>query len=299
MKYLITGGCGFIGSNLIEKLLSNEESFIYCVDNESGGNKKFNNSKIRYFQTDISDSENLEIIFKALRPDYVFHMAAESRVGTCEETPAKAINTNVLGTLNILKLSKKYNVKRVIYSSTSATYGRTNQLPTSEHQPSDNLGVYSVTKIAGEDLCMMYYKTHGLDTVALRYFNVFGEGMPEKGQYAPVIAIFLKQKREGKNLTVVGDGNQTRDFVYVKDVVSANILSAFADSKQVSGKIMNVGTSTSYSVIQIAETISDKIKFIPPRPGESPNTLADITLLQSATGFKPTVNVIEWIKDNL
>ena len=297
MKYLVTGACGFIGHNLIKTLVVNNESFIYCVDNESGGNQKINHPRVRYFKKDISDYKSLDIIFNALRPDYVFHMAAESRVGTCEETPEKAINTNILGTLNVLRLAKKYGTKRVIYSSTSATYGRTKELPTPEHQPSDNLGIYSVTKIAGEDLCMMYYKTHGLDTVALRYFNVFGEGMPEKGQYAPVIAIFLKQRREGKDLTVVGDGNQTRDFVYVKDVVNANILSAYAPPIQVSGKIMNVGTSTSYSVLQIAKAISHKIKHIPPRPGESPNTLADSTLLRSATGWKPTVDVIDWIKD--
>ena len=297
MKYLVTGGCGFIGSNLIKSLIMNDNTFVYCVDNESGGEQKIDHPKVRYFKEDISDYKTMDVIFNALRPDYVFHMAAESRVGTCEETPEKAINTNILGTLNVLRLAKKYGTKRVIYSSTSAKYGRTKNLPTDENEPSDNLGVYSVTKIAGEDLCMMYHRTHGLDTVALRYFNVFGEGMPEKGQYAPVIAIFLKQRREGKDLTVVGDGSQTRDFVYVKDVVNANILSAYAPSIQVSGKIMNVGTSTSYSVLQIAEAISDKIKYIPPRPGESPNTLADSTLLRSATGWKPTVDVIDWIKD--
>jgi len=298
MKYLVTGGCGFIGSNLIKMLLVDSNCFIYCVDNESGGDVKIDHPRVRYFKEDIANEKSLDIIFNAFRPEYIFHMAAESRVGTCEETPEKAINTNILGTLNILKLSKKYDAKRVIYSSTSATYGRTKNLPTAENQPSDNLGVYSVTKIAGEDLCMMYHKTHGLDTVALRYFNVFGEGMPEKGQYAPVIAIFLKQKREGKDLTVVGTGEQTRDFVYVQDVVNANILSAFADSKKVSGEILNVGTSSSYSVIDIAKAISDKISFIPPRTGESPNTLADSTKLRSATGWKPTVDVIKWIKDN-
>lgn len=298
MKYLVTGGCGFIGSNLIKMLLVDSNCFIYCVDNESGGDVKIDHPRVRYFKEDIANEKSLDIIFNAFRPEYIFHMAAESRVGTCEETPEKAINTNILGTLNILKLSKKYDAKRVIYSSTSATYGRTKNLPTTENQPSDNLGVYSVTKIAGEDLCMMYHKTHGLDTVALRYFNVFGEGMPEKGQYAPVIAIFLKQKREGKDLTVVGTGEQTRDFVYVQDVVNANILSAFADSKNVSGEILNVGTSSSYSVIDIAKAISDKISFIPPRTGESPNTLADSTKLRSATGWKPTVDVIKWIKDN-
>ena len=162
----------------------------------------------------------------------------------------------------------------------------------------DNLNPYAVTKLAAEDFCMMYWKTFYTPTVALRYFNVYGDRMPSKGQYAPALAIFMKQRSKGEPLTVVGDGTQTRDFVHVSDVVKANIAVAEAAVDHVCGQAFNVGTGRDISILKIAEIISDDIVYIPPRSGESKNTLCDYTKLNNAVGWTPEINLIDWLKEN-
>lgn len=293
MKCLVTGGCGFIGGHLVDELIVNGNQVI-VIDNESAiANKVFyKNPNAEYRKIDINNYEQIEPLFQDI--DTVFHLAAESRIGPCIEDPVLACKTNVTGTCNVLQASRKHGVRRVVYSSTSACYGLTEVVPMHEALPTDNLNPYSTSKLAGEDLCNMFTKLYGLETVSLRYFNVFGERMPETGQYAPVIAIFQRQIREGKVMTIVGDGLQKRDFVYVKDVVQANIKAGQCDSR-LCGEAYNVGSGNNISVLQIAKLLKKDYVHIPAREGEARNTKADISKI-AKLGWKPTVDVVDWVK---
>ena len=308
MNYLVTGGAGFIGSNLVDTLLENGHD-VTVIDNESSDahDHFFWNEKANNYKYDICDYEMCSEIFEKHTPDMVFHIAAEARIQPCIIDPLKAIHTNVLGTGTILQLSRKYGVKRVIYSSTSSAYGLKNTPPLNENMPNDCSNPYSVSKTSGEELCKMYSKLFGLETVIFRYFNVYGERQPLKGQYAPVIGIFLRQNKANEPLTIVGDGLQRRDFTHVSDVVQANIkASEFASPQYIIdneikytkyewGQIYNIGTGKNYSILEIANMISNNHKFIPPRLGESRITLADISKAQNHLKWNPKVSLEDWI----
>ena len=223
---LVTGGAGFIGSHIVEQLIGLGHEVV-VVDNEYSDNEKFH-------WRDDTYNVNIDITDKALKNaftnvDYVFHLAAEARIGPAIENPVNAVNINTIGTCNVLQCARDAGVKKVMYSSTSSGYGL-NPSPNDETQPDDCLNPYSVSKVAGEKICKMYTDLYGLKTVIFRYFNVFGERAPKKGQYAPVIGIFLRQRAAGEKLTIVGDGEQRRDFVYVKDVANANIMAALSNA---------------------------------------------------------------------
>jgi nucleoside-diphosphate-sugar epimerase len=213
----------------------------------------------------------------------------------------------MVGTATILELSRRYKVKRVMYSSTSSAYGLKNLCPLSEDMPNDCLNPYSVSKVAGEELCKMYSSLYGLETVIFRYFNVYGERQPIKGQYAPVIGIFQRQKKNGEPMTIVGDGEQRRDFTHVSDVVSANILAATKTFNRWQedetknyiyqfGQIYNVGTGVNYSVNEIAKIIGGNTINIPPRVGESRITLANISKIKKQLGWEPKIKLEDWLK---
>lgn len=298
---LVTGGCGFIGSHLVEALLHLGHK-VKVIDDESAASNEifYKNPKAEYFKVSINDYKDILPIFKNV--DYVFHLASESRIGTSLENPALACLTNVVGTCNVLQAATNSKVKRVVYSSTSACYGLKNKCPMKETMPNDNLNPYSLTKLAGEELVQMYYKIWGLPTVALRYFNVYGERMPSTGIYAPVLGIFLKQKKAAEPITVVGNGSQKRDFVYVGDIVAANINAAVISNKKIFGQAFNIGTGENISILQIAKLIekdSAKIKFLPPRIGEAQNTKADITKAKRYLRYKPCIQVADWISRQL
>lgn len=292
LKILVTGGCGFIGSNLVDRLIL-EGNDVTVLDNlSSDSNEKFYyNDDAKYIKEDILNSEVVDNLIEGC--DHVFHLAAESRIGPTLLEPSKACHVNVVGTCNILQSSLKHKVKSVVYSSSSACYGLSNSFPQKETDKIDNLNPYSATKYAGEDLCSMFYKLWGLNTVCLRYFNVFGERMPTSGIYAPVVGIFLKQKREKNPLTIVGDGLQSRDFVYIQDVVDANIMSSI--SEKCYGKSYNVGSGKSYKIIEIAKFISENYVHVDQRLGESRNTQADYTKLNQDTGWFPKYELLSWI----
>jgi UDP-glucose 4-epimerase len=182
-----------------------------------------------------------------------------------------------------------------MYSSTSSAYGLKNEPPLKEDMPRDCLNPYSVTKVAAEDLCKMYQILWDLRTVIFRYFNVYGERQPVRGQYAPVVGIFQRQVADGELMTIVGGGLQRRDFTHVSDVVQANIRAAESDNRKIFGEIFNVGTGKNHSVLELAKLIGDEIIHVPERPGEAATTLADISKIQKYLGYEPTVKLEDWI----
>ena len=294
---LVTGAAGFIGSNLLEHLLDQGHSVV-CVDNESANNEKFHwsheNGMVINVKVDITDYKGMKNIMSGV--DYVFHLAAESRLQSAIMNPIEAVKKNCVGTTVMLQCAREAGVKRFVYSSTSSGYGN-NPYPNVETQPDDCLNPYSASKIAGEKFCKMYTELYGLETVVLRYFNVFGRRSPAKGQYAPVIGIFQRQRDTGEPLTIVGDGAQRRDFVHVEDVARANYLAATMPLKGHAGEVFNVGTGSAYSIQQIADSISDNQVYIDKRSGEMETTFADITKIGDVLGWKPEIDVIDWIKN--
>lgn len=301
MKYLITGGAGFIGSNLVEHII-NQGHEVTVIDNESSDahDNFYWNEKANNYKYDTLDYVMCSDVFKRHQPDYVLHLAAEARIQNCIEDPTKAYETNLIGTLNMLALCKKYAIKRLVLSTTSAIYGLKNTGPLHEDMPADCLNSYSLSKWNAEHACKMYSSMYGVDTACLRYFNVYGPRQPKKGPYAPVIGIFNRQKNEGKALTVVGDGEQTRDYVHVSDVVNANMLVCLYN-ENLCGEIFNVGTGKNYSVNWLASKIEkdvSKIIHISPRIGEARHTIADIKKIQTKLLWNPKINLEGWMKEN-
>ena len=294
---IVTGGAGFIGSHIVEKL-KRLEHMVVVIDNEYSDNDNFHWRKDTLnVNIDITD-------YKALKKactgaDYIFHLAAEARIGPAIKNPLNALHINTMGTCNVLQCAREVGAKKVLYSSTSSGYGL-NEAPNIETQPDDCLNPYSVSKVAGEKLCKMYTDLYGLNTIIFRYFNVFGERAPRKGQYAPVTGIFLRQKAAGEPLTIVGDGEQRRDYIHVKDVANANVMAAISNpDDDAYGQVYNVGSGKNYSVNEIASFISDDTINIPPRIGEARNSLANIDKIQKTFAWKPEVDVEQWIKTQL
>ena len=294
---IVTGGAGFIGSHIVEKL-KRLDHMVVVIDNEYSDNDKFHWRKDTLnVNIDITDYKALKKAFTGA--DYIFHCAAEARIGPAIENPLNALNINTMGTCNVLQCAREVGAKKVLYSSTSSGYGL-NEAPNVETQPDDCLNPYSVSKIAGEKLCKMYTDLYGLNTIIFRYFNVFGERAPRKGQYAPVTGIFLRQKAAGEPLTIVGDGEQRRDYIYVEDVANANVMAAISNpDDDAYGQVYNVGSGKNYSVNEIASFISDDTINIPPRIGEARNSLANIDKIQKTFAWKPEVDVEQWIKTQL
>lgn len=296
MKSLVTGGAGFIGSHIVDRLLELGHEVV-VIDNEYADchEKFYWNDKAQNYKYDIRDYENTRPLYEDV--DYVFHTAAEARIQPAILNPIEAVSINCVGTVTVLQCAREAGVKKVMYSSTSSGYGF-NEPPNNENQIDDCLNPYSISKVSGEKLCSMYNKLFGLKTVMFRYFNVYGDRSPLKGQYAPVIGIFLRQRGDGEPLTIVGDGEQRRDFTHVSDVVSANILAATVDvDDSCYGQLYNVGNSVNYSINEIADAISDNQITIPPRIGESRVTLANNTKLKETFGWNPKVNLMEWISE--
>jgi UDP-glucose 4-epimerase len=296
MKALVTGGAGFIGSNLVDKLLEMGHEVV-VIDNESSEcNEEFywNESAINA-KLDIADYTNTRPLYDDV--DVVFHLAAEARIQPAIENPIRAVTTNCVGTCTVLQCAREAGVKRVLYSSTSSAYGR-NQPPCVETMSEDCLNPYSVSKVSGEKLCKMYYELYGLETITFRYFNVYGEREPLKGHYAPVVGLFLRQAQNGEPLTIVGDGEQRRDFTHVSDVVNANIMAAISNPEsEAFGQVYNVGTGKNHSINEIANMISEDQVNIPPRLGESRETLADNNKMKNTFGWSPKVSIETWINE--
>jgi len=287
MKSLVTGGAGFIGSTLVEKLLEQDE-MVVVVDNESA------NTHEETYWNDDAINIKMDVNDPALKNavtgiDRIFHLAADISIPYSIKNPVGTYANNVHGLLNVLEVARKSDIKNVVFSSTAAIYGLTDKVCVETDTP-DPLNPYSVSKLAGEHLMKMYHDLYGINTVSLRYFNVYGPRQSNTGQYAPVVGIFQKQKEQHSALTIVGDGKQTRDFIHVSDVAAANILVSESDATGV----YNVGTGIEYSVNQIADMISDVQRNIPPRVGEARRSLSDSSKLQSL-GWKPQIKLEDWV----
>ncbi len=292
MKLLVTGGAGFIGSHLVDKLIEQGHEVV-VIDNLSTGKKENLNSKAKFHKLDIRDLKKIKPVFKNV--DRVFHLAAQPRIQPSIINPAESHSHNVVGTLNVLIAARDAKVKKFIYAASSSAYRDQENLPLREDMIPGPKNPYSVFKVVGEQYCKLFNELYGLPTVSLRYFNVYGPRQVCEGAYATVIVIFLKQTKASESLTIVGDGNQTRDFTHVQDVVRANILAA-ESNKVGKGEIINIGTGKKYSITKIASLIGHKVVYIQPRPGEVQDTLADISLAKKLLAWQPEINIEQGIK---
>ena len=291
MKALVTGGAGFIGSNLVDKLLEDKHDVV-VFDNETANTHDgyYWNDKAENYHVDLSKNRSSNLLQTyCMDVDCIFHMAADISVQYSIESPFESYSNNINSLFNVLEFAKRYNISKVVFSSSASVYGVTDKVCV-ETDTTDPLNAYALSKLNGEQIMKMYHDLYDINTVSLRYFNVYGPRQSNTGQYAPVVGIFQKQKESNGALTIVGDGEQTRDFVHVFDVVSANMLVA---DKDVNG-VYNVGTGVEYSVNQIADMISDNQVYIPARVGEARRSVADISKIKSI-GWRPNVKLEEWI----
>jgi len=260
---------------------------VVAIDDESAAENGifYKIGGAKYYKLDIRDKEIFPL-FKGV--DWVFHLAARSRIQPSLIDPEETFDVNVMGTLNVLQASREAGVSKVVYSGSSSYYGLKSPIPNTEDMPPDCLNPYSVSKYQGELICKMYSTLWEVPTVVLRYFNVYGPREPDRGQYAPVIGLFKRQRDAGEMLTIIGDGEQRRDFTHVKDVAVANYLAAKSD---VVHDVFNVGTGTNYSVNQIAEMVGGDPTYVPARPAESRETRADISKATQLLGWHPKFNL--------
>jgi len=293
MKYIVTGGAGFIGSNLVDQLIV-QGNEVHVIDNFSSGKKENCNKNALYHEYDISNNKlNDKFVQIMEKADCIFHTAALARVQPSIEDPISYEFNNTIGTINMLKCAVDAGVKRLIYSGSSAVYGNSELLPSKEIDPINPLSPYGVQKYYGEVLCKMFSQVYNLETVSLRYFNVYGEKQNIDGAYALVIGVFLNQLMKNKPMTIRGDGKQKRDFCYVGDVVNANILAA--KSKDVgNGEVINIGNGNNRSVNQIADLIGGERIFID-SVLEPRSTLSDNTKAKELLGWSPKITIDDWI----
>jgi len=294
MKSLVTGGAGFIGSNLVDKLIKNGHQVV-VLDNLSAGNLSnldHIKNKIEFVNIDVSSSQ--EAINKYFnKVDWVFHMAGLVDMLPSIMEPNKYFKANVIGTLNVLNASKKYKVKKFLYAASASCYGTPSKYPTDEKSKIDPQNPYALTKFLGEQLVINWAKVYSMFNVSLRFFNAYGPRSGIKGAYSPVFGIFLAQKLAGKPLTIVGDGNQTRDFIHVFDLVDATIK---AVEKGKSGEVYNVGNGEETSINLIADIIGGNKVSVPKRPGETERSVANISKIRKELNWQPKITIDEGVK---
>lgn len=291
-KVIVTGGAGFIGSNLADALV--EEGYeVHIIDNMVNGKKENINPKAVFHQVDIVDLDAIKPIFEGV--SYVFHLAALPRVQYSIEHPAETNKANVEGTLNVLIASHEGGIKRVIYSASSSAYGDQETMPLKEDMPAHPLSPYGLHKYLGELYCRLWYDVYGLQTVSLRYFNVYGPRNNPEGAYALVIAKFIQQRIEEKPMTITGTGENSRDFTNVKDVVRANLL-AMKGEKVGKGEFVNIGAGENYSINKVAEIIGGPTTYIEARL-EPKHTLADSSLAKELLGWEPIIKLEKGITE--
>lgn len=296
--YLVTGGAGFIGSHLVEALSSIPTAKVIVVDNLSTGslnNIKYLNN-IEFIQADINDTEKLEKILPQV--DYIFHLAALGSVNRSVENPMATHLVNSTGFLNILQLSVKYNIKGVVFSSSSSVYGDDEHLPKVEDKTGQPLSPYAVTKITNELYAKVFYRLYQLPIIGLRYFNVFGPRQNPDGPYAAAIPIFIQKMLNNEPIYIHGTGEQKRDFTYVENVVNANLLainSIIQGKINTFGEVFNIGCQQSISINEIFNILSQQLNYhqkpiyTEPRKGDIFQSLADISKARDLLNYTPSI----------
>lgn len=292
-RVLVTGGAGFIGSSLVDALID-KGAEVTIIDDLSTGNRKNINPKATFLKYNLCliDTGKLIEIFNGIK--VIFHLAALARVQPSIESPIDYNNANVNGTLNLLYAAHKAGVNRVVYSSSSSVYGDVEIFPTPETTELNPMSPYALQKLIGEQYCQLFSQVYNLDTVCLRYFNVYGERMDLDGAYCLVTGIFAKQMKESKPLTITNDGNQKRDFTYVGDVIHANIL-AGVHSVYLGGEVFNIGHGKNVSINEVANMFGGQ-KVYGEKRFEPFETLADNQKAKDQLKWNPTGNLSKWIK---
>ena len=290
MKTLVTGGAGFIGSHLCELLLAQGHQ-VLALDSLVSG--RLQNLKtiagepgMRFVQADICNSAAIAPYFEGV--DWVFHLAGLADIVPSIEQPAQYFQTNVTGTLHVLEAARRCGAKRLVYAASSSSYGVPDVYPTPETAPIKPLYPYALTKHLGEELVLHWARVYQMPAMSLRLFNVYGTRSRTSGAYGAVFGVFLAQKLHGQPFTVVGDGQQTRDFTYVTDVARAFLAAA---ESGLSGLALNVGSGDHYSVNRLVELLGGDVVHIPRRPGEPDCTFADISQIQRLLGWQAQVSL--------
>ena len=293
MKYVVIGGAGFIGSNLVDYLIK-EEHEVSIIDNFSTGKKENLNPKAAVHKIDMSDVSNSDKLIDVMtNADSVFLLAAKARVQPSIVSPIDYEQNNTIGVLNVLKCATEAGVRRVVYSASSSAYGDSKVSPLKENLPVNPLSPYGTQKYYGEVLCRMFAQVYNIETVSLRYFNVYGEKQNVDGAYALVMGIFAHQRLNGKPMTIRGDGEQKRDFTYVGDVVNANVLASQSE-KVGKGEVINIGNGDNRSINEIADMIGGDRVHVEPVI-EPKETLADNSLAEELLGWRPTQVIEDWV----
>lgn len=285
-KYLVTGGAGFIGSHLVDKLVEQNHKVI-IIDNLSTGKKENINPKADFYQLDICDFEKIKPIFQGI--NYVFHLAAIPRVPVSIKNPVLTSEVNILGTINVFKAAIDARVKRIIFASSSSVYGEQDRLPLEESMIPNPLSPYGLQKLVGEQFAKLFTKIYDLPIICLRFFNVYGPRIDFNSDYSLVLGKFLRLKAEKKPLTIFGDGEQTRGFCFVDDVVDANI-KAMESEKLKGGEVINVGQEKNYSINYLSKLIGGEVQYLPKRKGDPLHTKADISLAKQLLDWQPKVD---------
>lgn len=295
MKYIVTGGAGFIGSHITDALIARGDE-VHIVDNFLTGKRERVNAKAVLHEVDIRDFQALAPIFAGA--DGIFHTAAQARMQYSIQQPRLTNDINITGTLNVLLAARDAGVRRVVYSASSSAYGPRHPMPLQEEMSPEPVIPYAIQKRVGEQYCVMASRFYGVETVSLRYFNVYGprQTTASDGPYATVIGIFLEQRKNNQPMTIVSDGTQRRDFTHVTDVAAANLL-AMSSAKVGAGEIVNVGTGENYSVREVADMIGGAWEFAPPRQGEVHETLADMTRAKALLDWSPKVSFEDGISE--
>jgi len=300
-RFLVTGGAGFIGSSIARKLVEQEHQGVLVIDNLSTGKRENLAPVLERIDLQIGDIRDKEFVEKQMRDiEVVFHHAAVASVDQSIEDPMATNECNIKGTLNVLLAARDNQVRRVVFASSSAIYGDSPALPKHERMPVDPLSPYALSKYAAERYCQLFFHLYGVETVCLRYFNVFGPNQDAGSQYAAVIPRFTYAILNGKPITIYGDGEQTRDFIFVEDAVSANLLAASADG--VGGMVFNIASGERISINQLAKHLMDVLdREVPvtheePRIGEVKHSLADISKAAELLGYSPAIDTWEGLR---
>lgn len=301
MKVLVTGGCGFIGSHIVENLSSANE--VSVVDDFFSGLPKNKFIGIDYYDFSITNIKKLNDMMSKNKFDTIYHQAAIPSVPRSVKDPIRSSQVNIIGTLNVLECAKKHNINRFIFASSSSIYGNLNENPKNEKMQMKPISPYALTKSVGEDYLKLYHKIWGMQTYSLRYFNVYGPRQNPNSEYAAVIPKFISQAMKNMNLTIFGDGEQTRDFTFVKDIAHANQL--LLNSQSGYGESYNVAQGKATSVNKLADLIitltdsnSDIVHF-EERLGDVKNSLADSDKFEKLTGYKPKTSLKDGLEQTI